>query len=740
MKTKNASIHPPRRLSGYTLLEIIIVLGILAVAMVGVLRFFQTDSAKAAVQQEQTNLAALVRSVNGAWASKSSFAGISADEVAQLRSSRVRRDATGKNLLSSFGSTIDIRPATVNKANDAYQIVYSGLNTAQCAGLVPAVAGEAYAISINNGESVVSSAAATRGKVVNPAAVAQSCAQDPFAQSAGVVTLTYHRNAPSAGALVPGAGCTTSCAPQTEAQTIACPMGQSGQVNQTRSGSCSASACPSLVWSPWVTTSSSCAVSPPTSPPPTVTPPVPVTPPTPTCTVATYTRTQGCPSGYVGIITQEQKTTCPSGTLTPWTTVSNTCVVQSAPLCASGTNTNITACPVGQFGQITQMRNYSCDADGNKVNDGPWVTVSNNCTTTGTCRPSTRPNGQRNVACAPGQFGRIIQDLQQSSTCPTATALPIWGPDVVVGSTGSCAACPATVVETGHPPCPTGQVGSITQTRSKSYACAGAPTTLPPPTYSPWTTTVNTCVNPVPGPVTNFELGFWGGYWWQWIKTGSFGTCNAPVDGRNPDGGGSTGYNTWILFNTEDASADLTDHYVITMTRKGVTKSVTIPATRMHKNASPSEPDKNGRQYWYQGAGIANVDTVNALTPDIDWSKIAYASATKNGTGGIKIEAEFCAATVSIKACNAAGQCSASTTQTNGISVWSEGERDCQAKETGSVPALPPSARQCTAGLPPRNGCGDPCSVHGGTAGWFTGRWMKPGVPECVMALPYCEP
>ena len=830
-----------RRLNrAYTLLEILIVLAILAAAMVGVLRLWGMTTVKAETQKEQQSVSALVDAVQGVYATAPSYEGIDMTLVAKQAALKDVLRANGLPVSAFGGGLLTLNAATIQTPNDAFAVKISQLNSRDCAAVIPALAGQTAQVSTASGGNIQT----TPQVVPDGPAIAKACSGIFFQQSQGTVSLVYYRPRATGATASTGPSCAVSCAPHTDSQTINCPTGQVGHLTQTRSDTCSADACPVAVLGSWTTVSSSCAVAP--------APPAPIVPLTPgdpgaPCVPHVYSRTLGCPQPQVGNITQQQSITCGAGgqQVGPWMSVSSTCLAPPLP-CTSGVLSGVDACSGGQGGQIAWFKELTCGGGGLII--GPKKITGSSCSpacvAAGTCcRPSTAPDGQKNVACSAGQYGQVVQTLQKSSTCASATAVPVWGPAVIASSTGSCAACPVPTTETQNLTCPVGQVGSITQSRSKSYACASAPTTLPAPTYSAWTTTSSTCVvasctpsgggvwavnvvsmkdgpfsgtptatpydtvtfnpatgranmtigattsrflasgnivfdlsvgaqtqqftvactqansvlnspgqhisdeclytgavtlggvtlnvtvdagglpaqdyvngshvqtsiqatiaqgggctpPPIPQPVTDFEIGFWGGYWWHGVKPSdpSLGTCNAPVDGTNPSAGGSTGYNSWVLLNTDDASAAITDHYVVTMTRKGVTKTVTIPASKLGKNATISATQPDGRQYWYQSwAGIFDVATVNALTPDIDWSQYDYHDATTNAGGGITITPDFRAATVSIAACNSAGQCSVPTTQTNGISIFSDGKRDCQALSGGAVTPYPPTAIQ----------------------------------------------
>ncbi|MBN8946742.1 MAG: prepilin-type N-terminal cleavage/methylation domain-containing protein [Rhodanobacter sp.] len=83
------------------------------------------------------------------------------------------------------------------------------------------------------------------------------------------------------------------------------------------------------------------------------------------------------------------------------------------------------------------------------------------------------------------------------------------------------------------------------------------------------------------------------------------------------------------------------------------------------------------------------------------------------------------------------------------------GSQACPAGQTGTIttsqgwtsvaaptcwaPGAVTQTSNTCAPAPPLKKCGDPCSIFGsGYSGFWTGNYMKPGVPECVVALPYC--
>ena len=99
-----------------------------------------------------------------------------------------------------------------------------------------------------------------------------------------------------------------ACQNQTEYQTLACPIHQSGAINQSRSYNCSAQ-----TWSAWTTTSNNCTQDP------------------PTCHTSMETRQLTCQPGYNGLITESRSSICSdpygSPTWTAWSVTSDTCTM-----------------------------------------------------------------------------------------------------------------------------------------------------------------------------------------------------------------------------------------------------------------------------------------------------------------------------------------------------------------------------------------------------------------------------
>jgi len=501
----------------FTLIEILLVLGILSIAALGVWRLYARGLVEAATQRTARSEAELVDAVRGEYMMSPSFSGVTSAGAANPGAQGILM--AGKQIVDGWGVPVQIAPASVLSTDDAFGVTIVNATPAKCVALVPALMGDSTEVLIGGANIQPGN-----GKSIDGATISGACNSSGFSGGVGTITFVYDALArPGLGAVVTAPTCTAACAPQTQTQTLACPGAEVGQVKQTRSGACTGAPCPTLTWGAWVTTSSSCAIAP--TPP---SPPVPPVAPPAACSPSTAYRTQACPVGDVGRIQQEQSTTCVAGTVVagPWTTVSNDCAPPS-PIggpdpgtgCSPHVVTGTQACPAGEGGQISTVQNVTCNASGNPVY-GPIVPVSNtcqaSCVASGTCCvPGSKSGGTQTVTCNAGQYGQIINSTTVYSTCASATAVPAWGTPQITSTSGSCNACPSpsTATQTqnvaGSAACPAGDIGSDTwtqaqqRTQTTTTTCPAGTTALPAPTVSAWSAwanvggkigEVNTCV------------------------------------------------------------------------------------------------------------------------------------------------------------------------------------------------------------------------------------------------------
>lgn len=167
-----------------------------------------------------------------------------------------------------------------------------------------------------------------------------------------------------------------------------------------------------------------------------------------------------------------------------------------APRCNPVHETQQVACPAGQIGSIKQERDGTCTGPGNGLVYTAWTTTDNTCAAAVSPPPTVTPpvvadsctteTFTRVEACPAGQTGHILQQRTLDSCAGTYT--PWTTTDNTCHSPDPGATCTPTTQQSPPLPCPAGQTGSITQVRSSSCS---SPTAAPD--WTPWETISNTC-------------------------------------------------------------------------------------------------------------------------------------------------------------------------------------------------------------------------------------------------------
>ncbi|MGE3769830.1 MAG: hypothetical protein AB7G06_02635 [Bdellovibrionales bacterium] len=187
---------------------------------------------------------------------------------------------------------------------------------------------------------------------------------------------------------------------------------------------------------------------------------------TPSCTQSTQTRTQQCPTGQTGIIT-EQRTICVGGNptvTTEWTEISRTC----SSVCTPSTEQRTLACPAGQVGvgiieQRTVYSGISCPAP------TPWTEI------TRACEGCQSFEETRTRSCPAGYTGTIIdrRTLNVNGYCGQNSN---W-----VEISNTCTQTCTEICTTETTPCGTGYTGNQTRivTQNTGGVCGNT-------TYGQW--------------------------------------------------------------------------------------------------------------------------------------------------------------------------------------------------------------------------------------------------------------
>ena len=154
---------------------------------------------------------------------------------------------------------------------------------------------------------------------------------------------------------------------------------------------------------------------------------------------ATENRSIGCGDpayggnpAYVGVINQTRTASCPDyyglPSFTPWTEVSNNCVLRCVPQAPEESTAQAT-CPTGYGGVITHRRTSSCADERATPQWSAWTEISRDC------QPLCVVPAEEEIveACPTGYAGEIRR--KRTATCPAATGSPSWGPFVEISNT-----------------------------------------------------------------------------------------------------------------------------------------------------------------------------------------------------------------------------------------------------------------------------------------------------------------
>jgi len=166
-----------------------------------------------------------------------------------------------------------------------------------------------------------------------------------------------------------------------------------------------------------------------------------------------------------------------------WIDVSNNCVAQT--VCKTSTEIrDAGACGTGYTGNVIERRTSTCASTYATPVWGDWVTDRSACVALTACKPLA--DKVETASCGEGYSGSIITTTK--STCPDPYGQPVWGNPTTVNTCTALTLCVAPAPESRTLSCPSGQTGSIIETRSSS-----CPDKYGTPVIGSWTQTSNTC-------------------------------------------------------------------------------------------------------------------------------------------------------------------------------------------------------------------------------------------------------
>lgn len=445
---------------GFTLLEIMLTLGAIAVLTAGGIATYQNLSARSHTQEATQQVRTLSNMLMQTWGQSGSFASLSGASIVQNKAVPEGISISKGQMENPFGGSILLSP-TVD--NTAFVMTLDNVPNDACASMPGQLGREFSSVSVN-GTQVYAP-----GMKIDVGTIAKMC-------GLGKNTLTLQGNPvspPNFGevALLPDHGnpAKSPIVPTTKGSSAVASVSPITALTAQSSG------LPSKLQSPTVSLVKTASVSvesissPPTSPttafPGTVLPPrtcFPSNVATPVSSTIYDTQTLGCPEGDTGSIDQQKTatqtvttttlTTCQSPWSAPfvtttknttqtawsaWATTSNTC----SPMCSTRLGsyavqysynwaTINVGCPAGYSGtnsyQELQVRTNSayCRSPTSPVNPvyGGWTSWSNTGNTqnaVNTCQPNITPPPTPSIASA--MWGVNI-DVSPS---PTATSYQI---------------------------------------------------------------------------------------------------------------------------------------------------------------------------------------------------------------------------------------------------------------------------------------------------------------------------
>ena len=499
-----------KKSGGFSIVELMLAMVIAIACSVPVYKLVKVSQVNAQVTNEQKAAGDLAAAIHGAYTVFPDFSTLSTETAAGIARLNVQSNGS---LSTKLGTNMTVRPATLFSRYDGFDFVYPALSTRACTALASAMNKRA------DGVIVGSFNVRNKDGSIDEGALATHCGASD--QNTLVIRFGSDKRSGAAIEIDP-----EICAPGTEERLQQCPANMAGSIIEKRTITC-------VLGKPqatsWTVASNTCGrngdpIAPPTAP----------EIPGSVCVEQFEVRTTNCGAGFIGSVLEQRTKSCTTGQWAAWKEVSSSCQPNpNRPACTPRTQRQTAACPTGQGGQIVQERASICDANGDELWSNDWKNISSTCTAScvaaGTCCTVGRREQTVSQPCAQGSFGNTSARQQQTSTCASPTAVPVWQSNwTTISTIGACSACsPDSSTDTTQwqersAECPSGQTGQHTwraeqvQTTRLVYACnhaAGVTHNNATASTTPWVDTgrkmdeTNTCAAPasecaVPGSYT----------------------------------------------------------------------------------------------------------------------------------------------------------------------------------------------------------------------------------------------
>ncbi|WP_426596335.1 type 4 pilus major pilin [Pectobacterium brasiliense] len=141
---------------GFSLLELLLVLGIIAALIVSVFIIYPKIQAAQRVEAEVKNIAAIQAGVQSVYASTTSYSGLFNAPMIRANifpDNMIKRSGFTSRIVNSWGGYVDLSSADTGPSGtpgSVFTIIYQGVPSAECSRLISATAASFYIIQVGS--------------------------------------------------------------------------------------------------------------------------------------------------------------------------------------------------------------------------------------------------------------------------------------------------------------------------------------------------------------------------------------------------------------------------------------------------------------------------------------------------------------------------------------------------------------------------------------------------------------
>lgn len=163
-----------KKSKGFTLVEILLVVGFIALASIGIYAVYSKVQTSSKANEEGKNLETMRAGIKNLYGGQTNYTGLSATVVAQAKVAPLSMINVGNTLRNSFGGAVTITPVSVNGGtNNAFSITYANIPADVCVKLATASGASFDGVGPTSGTWTWKPIAS--GSVVNLTTVTPAC-------------------------------------------------------------------------------------------------------------------------------------------------------------------------------------------------------------------------------------------------------------------------------------------------------------------------------------------------------------------------------------------------------------------------------------------------------------------------------------------------------------------------------------------------------------------------------------